>query len=74
MEINLLEKTLKHILFKFHDEITLFHCKLCKQLQYVCSMKQSKKIHFQNEDYRTLQHPRETDSKNNLYVFVTLEV
>lgn len=55
-------------------KLLYFTVNFVNPLQYVCSMKQSKKIHFQNEDYRTLQHPGETDSKNNLYVFVTIEV
>lgn len=55
-------------------ELLYFSVNFVNPLQYVWSMKLSKMINLQNEDYRISQHPREVDSKNNWYVFVTLEV
>lgn len=52
-------------------KLLYFTVNFVNPLQYVWSMKLSKMINLQNEDYRISQHPREVVSKNNLYVFVT---
>lgn len=54
-------------------KLLYFTVNFVNPLQYVWSMKLSKMINLQNEDYRISQHPREVDSKNNLYVFVSLK-
>lgn len=54
-------------------KLLYFTVNFVNPLQCVWSMKLSKMIHLQNEEYRILQHPRAVDTKNNFYVFVTLE-